>query len=172
MHTPYHMPGAPQGPMEATQIPLSTDCSGSWKTEQLSHKTASTTCGGSEKLTLLDGLVHLANSFQYQPERCSSPGCNGNAAVVWCGIPELAALCRHHLDWLAPLLWRQRCSCGQSEPISALWRSKPDGGILNAQLERPFSKITGFKIKGWSTFYMRMSIMSCYIFSQRNCCLE
>lgn len=148
MHTPFHRQGAPQGPFETTQTPLSTDCSGGWKTGLLSCKKASTTRGGSEKLAVLDSLVHLASSFQSQPERCSGPGCNGNAAIVWCGIPELAALCRHCLDGLAPLLWRQRCSCGQSEPVSALWWSTPDGGILNAQLERTFSKITGSEIKG------------------------
>lgn len=68
------------------------DCSGGWKTDLLSCKKASTTCDGSGKLAVLDGLVHLASSLQSHPERCSSCGCNGNAAIVWRRVPELAAL--------------------------------------------------------------------------------
>ena len=47
-------------------------------------------------------------------------------------------------------------------------------GILNAQPERTFSKTTGFKVKGGLVYFLYVDEyhMPCYIFSQRNCCLE
>lgn len=83
---------------------------------------------------------------------------------------------RHHLKWLQPsILALDAAVCGSQWTCKCFVMGQTQGfGILNAQLERTFSKTMGFKIKGGLVYFLYVDEyhMPCYIFSQRNCCLE